>query len=76
MNRYTFVLPSENQNALACSPSAQILFIMYNTVTRSEFFAKMKNIDKFSEIKNDEIQKRTQISLSFSLSLSLLVDAL
>ena len=29
MNRYTFVLPSENQNAFAfaCSPSAQMLFI-------------------------------------------------
>ena len=28
MNRYTFVLPSENQNAFACSPSAQMPFIM------------------------------------------------
>ena len=28
MNRYTFVLPLENQNAFACSPSAQMLFIM------------------------------------------------
>ena len=33
MNRYTFVLPSENKNAFACSPSAQMPFIM-NTVTQ------------------------------------------
>ena len=28
MNRYTFVLPSENLNAFACSPSTQMPFIM------------------------------------------------
>ena len=65
MNRYTFVLPSENQNAFACSLSAQMPFIMKyshsRTSHRSEFFAKSK--------KNDKIQKE-----HLSLSLSLLVD--
>ena len=45
MNRYTFVLPSENQNAFACPPSAQMPFIMIyshsRTSRRSELFAKI-----------------------------------
>ena len=43
MIRYTFVLPSEN--AFACSPSAQMPFIMKyshsRTSRRSELFAKV-----------------------------------
>ena len=76
MNRYTFVLPSENQNAFACSPSAQMPFIMLSR--RSVFFCKdihetLKYVDEFTELKNDEIQKE-HTPLSLSLSLSLLVD--
>ena len=50
MNRYTFVLPSENQNAIPRSPSAQMpastSSLYCNTATQghlvqSEFFAKI-----------------------------------
>ena len=56
MNRYTFVLPSENQNTFAHSPSAQMptstSSLLFNTVTqehlvRSEFFAKISTKLKY-----------------------------
>ena len=61
MNRYSFVLPSENQNAFACSPSAQMPFIM-NYSHSIRIFCKdinetLKYVDELSELKNDEIQK-------------------
>ena len=79
MNRYTFVLPSENQNA--CSPSAQMPFIMLyfhsidKDISSIKIFCKdihksLKYVDEFSELKNDEIQKEHA-----SLSLALLVYA-
>ena len=39
MNRYTFVLPSENRNAFACSPCAQMPFSHSRTSRRSVFFS-------------------------------------
>ena len=75
MDRYTFVLPSENQNAFACSPSEQMPFIMLyshsRTTRRSEFFANLKCVDKFSELKMMKLKKNTSLSLSLSLSLYL-----
>ena len=60
MNRYTFVLPSENKNAFACSPSAQMPF--YNVIqslkdiSSIRIFCKdiheaLKYVDEFSELK-------------------------
>ena len=78
MNRYTLVLPSENQNAFACSPSAQMPFIMKysqsRTSRRSEllifakiyYFETLKYVDEFSELK-----KITRLKKNPSLSLSL-----
>ena len=66
MNRYTFVLPSENQNAF------RLLSICANAVYSSiKFFCKdihesLKYVDELSELKkNDEIQKE-HASLSLS----------
>ena len=71
MNRYTFVLPSENQNAFACSPSAQMPFIMYNVISSIRIFCK--DIHETRVRKMTKL-KKTHLSLSLSLSLSLLVD--
>ena len=81
MNRYTFVLPSENQNAFACSPSAQMPFMYYShsrTSRRSDFFCKdihetLKYVDEFSELKKmTKFKKNTHLSNSSCRS----VDAL
>ena len=81
MNRYTFVLPSENKNAFACSASAQMPLL--KDISSIRIFSKdiheaLTYVDEFSELKkNDEIQKEHTslcLSLSLSLSLSLLVD--
>ena len=69
MNRYTFVLPSENQKDFR-------LLSICNTVTQGhlvdQFFCKdihesLKCVDELSELTNDEIRK-------VHASLSLLVD--
>ena len=80
MNRYTFVLPSENQNAF------RLLSICANAVynvTQSlkdiwsikivckDIHESLKYVDELSELKNDEIQKE---HASLSLSLYLLID--
>ena len=75
MNRFTFVLPSENQNAF------RLLSICSNAVYRllnrqghlvdqifcEDVHESLKYVDEFFELKNDEIQKE-------HASLSLLVD--
>ena len=69
MNRYTFVLPSENKKAFACSPSAQMQFTM-KVISSIRIFCKdiheaLKSVGEFLELKKNT---------SLSLSLSLLVD--
>ena len=73
MNRYTFVLPSENQNAFACSPSAQMLFVVDQNFCK-DIHKTLKYVDQFSELKMTKFKKNTHLSLS--ISLSLLVDLL
>ena len=61
MNRYTFVLPSENKNVFACSPTAQMPFIMnviqtLKDISSIRIFCKdiheaLKYEDEFSELK-------------------------
>ena len=73
MNRYTFVLPSENQNAFACSPSAQMPF-KCNTVTRSEFLQRYtRNIEIRRQVlrvkRMTKFKKNTHLSLSLHLSI-------
>ena len=79
MNRYTFVLPSENQNAFhLLSICANAVYNVIQSLNRqghrrSNFFCKdlhesLKYVDEFSALKkNDEIQK-DHASLSLSLS--------
>ena len=70
MNRYTFVLPSENQNAF---PLLSICANAVCNVIQSPRHETLKYVDEFSELKkNDEIQKE-HISLSLSLSLYLTI---
>ena len=81
MNRFTFVLPSENQNAFRLlSICANAVYNVIQSLNRQghlvgQFFCKdvhdsLKYVDEFFELKNDEIQKE-HASLSLSLSLSL-----
>ena len=73
MNRYTFVLPSENKNAFACSPSAQMPLVDQNLLqryTRSfEIRRRVLRVKKMTKFK-----KNTHLSLSLSTCRS--VDAL
>ena len=79
MNRYTFVLPSENQNAFRllsiCANAVYNVIQSFKDISSIKFFCKdihesLKYVDELSELKkNDEIQKEHA-----SLSLSLLVD--
>ena len=78
MNRYTFVLPSENLNAFACSPSAQMPF-QGHLVDQNFLQRYTRNFEirrRVLRVKNnDEIQKEhTSLSLSISLSLSTSAD--
>ena len=80
MNRYTFVLPSENKNAFACSPSTQMPLL--KDITSIRIFCKdiheaLKYVDEFSELKKmTKFKKNTHLSLSLSLSTRRSVDAL
>ena len=74
MNRYTFVLPSENQNAFRllsiCSNAVYNVILSLKDISSINFFCKdihesLKYVGKLSEIKNDEIQKE-HASLSLS----------
>ena len=71
MNRYTFVLPSENQNAFACAPSAQMQFVDRNFLQRYtrnfEIRRRVLRVKKMTKLKKEH----TSISLSLSLSLSI-----
>ena len=75
MNRFTFVLPSENQNAFRLlSICANAVYYILNRQGHlvDQIFCKdvhesLKYVDEFFELKNDEIQKE-------HASLSLLVD--
>ena len=78
MDCYTFVLPSENKNAFACSPSAQMPFII-NKVTQGHLVDQnlLQRYTRSFEIRRRVLRvkkwrnsKRTHLSLS----LSLLVD--
>ena len=73
MNRYTFVLPSENKNAFACSPSAQMPLlkdIFLQRYTQSfEIRRRVLRVKKMTKFK-----KNTHLSLSLSTCRS--VDAL
>ena len=69
MNRYTFALPSENQNAFRllsiCANAVYNVIHSLRTSRRSFFFffcrdihESLKHVDELSELKkNDEIQK-------------------
>ena len=54
MNRFTFVLPSENQNAfrLLCR-----LYSVDKDISSKDVHESLKYVDEFFELKNDEIQK-------------------
>ena len=80
MNRFTFVLPLENQNAFPLlSICANAVYNVIQSFNRQrhlvdQIFCKdvhesLKYADEFFELKNDKIQKEHA-----SLSLSLLVD--
>ena len=76
MNRYTFVLPSENQNAFRllsiCANAVYNVIQSLKDISSIKFFCKdihesLKCVGELSELKNDEIQKE-------HASLSLLVN--
>ena len=76
MNRYTFVLPSEKQNALRllsiCANAIYNVIQSLKDISSIKIFCKdkhesLKYVDELSELKNDEIKKE-------HASLSLLVD--
>ena len=77
MNRYTFVLPSENQNAFRllsiCANAVYNVIQSLKDISSIKFFCKdidesLKYVDELSELKkNDEIQKE-HASLSLYLS--------
>ena len=78
MNRYTFVLPSENQNTFRllsiCANAVYNVIQSLKDISSIKFFCKdihesLKYVGELSELKNDEIQKEHA-----SLSLSLLVN--
>ena len=83
MNRFTFVLPSENQNAFRLlSICANAVYNVIQSLNRQgrlvdQIFCKdvhesLKYVDEFFELKNDEIQiEHASLFLSLSLSLSL-----
>ena len=48
MNRYTFVLPSENQNAFACSAVYDVIQSLKDLVDQI-FLQTLKYVDEFSE---------------------------
>ena len=83
MNRHTFVLPSENQNAFRllsiCANAVYNVIQSLKVISSIKFFCKdihesLKYVDELSELKkNDEIQKE-HTSLSLSLSLYLSID--
>ena len=84
MNRYTFVLPSENQNAFRllsiCANAVYNVIQSFKDISSIKFFCKdihesLKYVDELSELKKmTKFKKNTHLSLSLSLSLSLLVD--
>ena len=66
MNRYTFVLPSENQNAFRllsiCANAVYIVIQSLKDISSINFFCKdihesLKYVGELSGLKNDEIQK-------------------
>ena len=66
INRYTFVLPSENQNAFRlhsiCANAVYNVIQSLKDISSINFFCKdihesLKYVDELSELKNDEIQK-------------------
>ena len=78
MNRYTFVLPSENQNAFRllsiCANAVYNVIQSLKDISSIKIFCKdihksFKYIDKLSELKKWRNSKRTRISLSLYLSI-------
>ena len=77
MNRYSFVLPSENQNAFRllsiCANAVYNVIQSLKDISSIKIFCKdihesFKYVDKLSELKNDEIQKEhTSLSLYLSI---------
>ena len=66
MNRYTFVLPSENQNAFRllsiCANAVYNVIQSLKDISSINFFCKdihesLKYVDELSELKKYEIQK-------------------
>ena len=66
MNHYTFVLPSENQNAFRllsiCANADNNVIRSLKDISSIKFFCKdihksLKYVGELSELKNDEIQK-------------------
>ena len=77
MNRYTFVLPSVNQNAFRllsiCANAVYNVIQSHKDISSIKIFCKdihefLKYVDELSELKNDEIQKE-HASLSLYLSI-------
>ena len=72
MNRYTFVLPSENQNALSAYNVADVLKIrffckdIHETLKYAAEFSRVKIMTKF--------KKNTHLSLSLLVELSMHFD--
>ena len=79
MNRYTFVLPSENQNAFRllsiCANAVYNVIQSLKDISSIKFFCKdihesFKYVDKLSELKKmTQFKKNTHLSLSLYLSI-------
>ena len=73
MNRYTFALPSENQNAFRllsiCANAVYNVIHSLRTSRRSNFFCRdihesLKQVDELSELKKmTKFKKNTRLSL-------------
>ena len=80
MNRYTFVLPSENQNAFrllsVCANAVYNVIQSLKDISSIKIFRKdkhesLKNVDELSELKKMTKFKKEHASLSLSLYLSI-----
>ena len=82
MNRYTFVIPSENQNAFRllsiCANAVYNVIQSLKDISSIRIFCKdihetLKYVDELTEIINDKIKKKAHLSLSLSLLVDLLM---
>ena len=81
INRYTFVLPSENQNAFRllsiCANAVYNVIQSLKDISSIKFFCKdihesLKYVDELSELKKmTKLKKNTHLSLSLSLIVDL-----